>query len=53
MIQVGLYKALIIPVAATIALTILLLMSKKNHFYPAMPFISIGCFVGYGVAMLL
>jgi presenilin-like A22 family membrane protease len=53
MLQVGLYKAMIIPVAATIALTILLLMGKKNHFYPAMPFISTGCFIGYGITLLL
>lgn len=53
MLQVGLYKAMIIPIAATVALAILLMMSKKNHFYPAMPFISIGCFIGYGITMLL
>jgi presenilin-like A22 family membrane protease len=53
MLQVGLAKAMIIPAAATIALAGLLLMGKKGHFYPAMPFISIGCFVGYGIILLL
>jgi presenilin-like A22 family membrane protease len=53
MLQFGLYKAMIIPVFATTALSVLLMQGKKNHFYPAMPFISIGCFVGYGIMLLL
>ena len=50
--SVGLYQAMIIPVFAAIALLLLLLLGRKDRFYPAMPFISAGCFVGY-VAVLL
>lgn len=50
--SVGLYQAMIIPVFAAIALLLLLLLGKKDRFYPAMPFISAGCFVGYIVILL-
>ncbi|MFH0979127.1 MAG: presenilin family intramembrane aspartyl protease [Candidatus Woesearchaeota archaeon] len=46
-------KALIIPLFAAIALLLLLLKAKKDRFYPAMPFISAGCFVGYAIVMLI
>ena len=39
------FHALTITLGATIALTTLLLYSKKDKFYPAMPFISAGCFI--------
>jgi len=34
-------------------LFILLTKGEKNKFYPAMPFISAGCFVGYGITKIL
>ena len=46
-------SALVVPIFAGIALLLLLLASKKDRFYPAMPFLSAGCFVGLGVALLL
>ncbi len=46
----GFYKTLIIPVAAAAALTVLLAIGKRGKFYPAMPFIAAGCFVGYTIA---
>jgi presenilin-like A22 family membrane protease len=49
----GFLKTLIIPIFATIALVVLLTIGKRGKFYPAMPFITIGCFVGYGIALLL
>ncbi len=49
MVNFGLAKTLIIPIAATIALGVLLAISKKGKFYPAMPFIAVGCFVGYAI----
>lgn len=52
MASFGLAKTLIIPLAATIALGVLLALSKKGKFYPAMPFIAAGCFLGYGLASL-
>ena len=34
---------------ATVGLTTLLYLSVKDRFYPAMPFISAGCFLGVGI----
>jgi presenilin-like A22 family membrane protease len=49
---VGLYAG-IISLTATVALFGLLLYGKKDTFYPAMPFLSIGCFIGNGIIWLL
>jgi len=45
--------SLIVVVGATLALLYLFSISKKDKFYPAMPFISTGCFLAYGVIVLL
>jgi len=47
---VGFVNALIIPILATLFLLGLLLYSQKGKFYPAMPFLSAACFLGYGIA---
>lgn len=47
------FLSLIVTVGASIALFLLLYMSRKSRFYPAMPFLSAGCFVGYGLMMLV
>ncbi len=39
--------ATIVALFSTAALLTLLFMAEKNKFYPAMPFLSIGCFVGF------
>jgi presenilin-like A22 family membrane protease len=44
---------MIITFFVTVALALLLFSSKKGRFYPAMPFISLGCFIGYGVLILI
>ena len=49
----GFLHVLIVPAVTTIALFLLLYYAKKDRFYPAMPFISIGCFVGWGVLWLI
>lgn len=49
----GFLKTLIIPLLVSIALFILFLKSEKNKFYPAMPFLTVGCLIGYGVVLLL
>ena len=49
LVQYGLIPTLIIPICATIALAYLLTMGDKNKFYPAMPYISVGCFIGLGL----
>ena len=43
----------IIVVTTTIALGLLFLFAKKGEFYPAMPFISAGCLVGWLLTLLL
>lgn len=49
----GIVKTLIIPVIVAIALLILLTKGKKERFYPAMPFLTAGCFIGYLIAFVL
>lgn len=45
--------ALMIPVVVTISLFLLLTLAKKDRFYPAMPFLTTGCLVGYGLVWVL
>lgn len=45
--------ALIVVATTTVALFLLLYWSKKDRFYPAMPFITAGCLAGYGVVLAL
>ena len=49
---IGFLKSLVIPFFTTIALLFLLIKGKKDKFYPAMPYLSIGCFVGFFVIWL-
>jgi presenilin-like A22 family membrane protease len=51
--EIAFFQALLVSLAAGIALFILLIKSKKDKFYPAMPFISLGCFVGYGLILIM
>lgn len=51
--QLSVWHALIVSVGATLALAALFYMSEKGKFYPAMPFISIGCFIALGIAYLI
>lgn len=51
--DVGIGKAAIIPVFVAISLLLLLTLGKKDKFYPAMPFLSIGCLAGYGALAIL
>ncbi len=52
-VWIGFLKALIIPVLTSAALLWLLLKADKDKFYPAMPFLTAGCFAGYGIIWLL
>jgi len=52
-ILVGFLKTLIIPLFVSIALLLLFLKGKKDKFYPAMPFLTAGCFLGYFVVYLI
>jgi presenilin-like A22 family membrane protease len=51
--EIALFEAMIVSLFAGIALFILLLKGEKNKFYPAMPFISAGCFIGYGIIRII
>ena len=51
--SLGLIQAIIISIGATIALAWLFYISEKGKFYPAMPFISIGCLIALGLALLI
>ena len=46
-------KVLVITICTTIALGALFYFAKKDKFYPAMPFVSAGCLIGYGLMLLL
>ena len=49
----GILPAAIVVATTTLALLFLFTIGKKNTYYPAMPFLSIGCFVGFLIAALL
>jgi hypothetical protein len=49
----GLVQAVIISLGATLALAGLFWLSEKGKFYPAMPFISAGCFVALAIAYFI
>jgi len=51
--SVGLAWSLVIPLFTAIALFLLLLNGNPKKFYPAMPFLTIGCLVGYGVVWVI
>lgn len=51
--QFAMLQILIITAACTFSLGALFYFAKKDRFYPAMPFISIGCFVGYLIVYLI
>lgn len=48
----GFWWALLVSIGATIALAALFYMSEKGKFYPAMPFISVGCFIALAIVYL-
>lgn len=45
--------ALLVAAGATLSLVCLLLASKKDRFYPAMPFLTAGCALGFVISILL
>ncbi len=51
-VEYAFLKVLIITFFTTVALALLLFTSKKGKFYPAMPFISAGCFIGYVIVLI-
>jgi presenilin-like A22 family membrane protease len=51
--QTTFLNALVISLTAALALLILLIRSRKGRFYPAMPFITAGCIIGYVIGMVV
>ena len=52
-LQIGLLSALMVSLGATLALATLFYLSEKGKFYPAMPFITTGCFIALGVSRFI
>src|SRR3989344_759274 len=46
-------NAFIISIFAALALMFLFIIAEKKKFYPAMPFIAVGCFIGYLVTLII
>ncbi len=46
-------QTLIITFTTALALFLLFIYSKKKHYYPAMPFVTLGCLLGYFIVFLL
>jgi len=53
LIKLGVVAALITSFFTTVALFLLFMYSKKDKFYPAMPFLSAGCFLGFLIGYLI
>ena len=49
----GIYSALFAVAGATLGLTYLFFWAEKRKFYPAMPFITVGIFLGILIAWLV
>ena len=52
-IQQAFNLSLIVAGTTTLAIALLFFAAKKDKFYPAMPMVSAGCFIGYGIILLL
>ncbi|MBW2978059.1 hypothetical protein KY331_04395 [Candidatus Woesearchaeota archaeon] len=50
---IGFLITLLIPACTAIALLLLLTKGKQEHFYPAMPFLTAGCVVGFILVKLV
>jgi len=50
---IGFLKTLIVTLFTTIALAWLFFKGREDRFYPALPFLTAGCLVGYGVLLLV
>ena len=48
----GFGSAVVVSLGATFALVLLLLLGQKDRFYPAMPFLTAGCSIGFLFTLL-
>ncbi|MBI4164093.1 MAG: hypothetical protein HY512_04475 [Candidatus Aenigmarchaeota archaeon] len=51
--QIAFLKTLAIPIITAAVLFLLLVFGKKGRYYPAMPFLTAGCLVGYFISVFL
>ena len=51
-LKLGWYHALFVVGFTTLALALLFFYSQKGKFYPAMPFLTIGCFAGFLLSLI-
>jgi len=51
--EMAFLKTLIIPLFVCATLLFLLLKGKQGKFYPAMPFVTAGCLIAYGIILLI
>ena len=49
----GFLQAILVIAGATLGLGYLFFAAKKKKFYPAMPFITIGCLIGLALQLLV
>ena len=49
----GLHQALIVSFCSALALLVLFIIAEKKKFYPAMPFITAGCLIGYAIVYFI
>ncbi len=47
------WYALAIPIACSVVLLVLLMRGKPGHFYPAMPFLTAGALIGFGIIWMI
>ncbi len=46
-------SGLIVSIASAVSLFLLFYYGKDDQFYPAMPFITVGCLVGFGLVLVI
>jgi presenilin-like A22 family membrane protease len=47
------FRTYIIPICVAFMLTMLFLKGEKKKYYPAMPYLALGCVLGLGIVLLL
>lgn len=52
-VEIAFLKAIIISITTSLALLWLFMKAEKDKYYPAMPFISIGCVIGYLIILFV
>lgn len=51
--EMAFLKTLIIPIVLSIVLVLMLMKGKQDRFYPAMPFLTAGCLIGWLIVSII